>query len=167
MCSRLDWRTISTTLTTPSCLGSPPFPSNHACHVDFSPISSRATTDDPSTRVRRHACSSSALHRQLCAREPTFTISSLTCNRLHHLAFPSSSLIHCDASAPSAHYARVGGLAPADFSRLERTFLASIDLRASLHRESSNILHQLVAHSARFTSLGRRQSYYNDNITTR
>lgn len=85
---------------------------------------------------------------QICAREPTFTISSLTVHRFIISAVSLSSKSHCDSFCTNAHYARVGGLAPAEVSRLERAFLAAIDWRLACTREVLQLYYvNLVAHS--------------------
>ncbi|KAF8473026.1 cyclin-domain-containing protein [Russula ochroleuca] len=85
---------------------------------------------------------------QICAREPTFTISSLTVHRFIISAISLSSKSHCDAFCTNAHYARVGGLAPSELSRLERAFLAAIDWRLACTREVLHLYYvNLVAHS--------------------
>jgi hypothetical protein len=85
---------------------------------------------------------------QICAREPTFTISSLTVHRFIISAISLSSKSHCDAFCTNAHYARVGGLAPSELSRLERAFLAAIDWRLACTREVLQLYYvNLVAHS--------------------
>jgi hypothetical protein len=59
-----------------------------------------------------------------------------------------SSKSHCDAFCTNAHYARVGGLAPAELARLERAFLAAIDWRLACTREVLQLYYvNLVAHS--------------------
>ncbi|KAN0116402.1 Cyclin domain containing protein [Russula decolorans] len=85
---------------------------------------------------------------QICAREPNFTISSLTVHRFIISAVSLSSKSHCDAFCTNAHYARVGGLAPSEVSRLERAFLAAIDWRLACTREVLQLYYvNLVAHS--------------------
>lgn len=58
---------------------------------------------------------------QVCAREPTFTISYLT--------------VHYRAFCTNAHYAWVGSLVPSELARLECAFLATIDWRIACTRE--------------------------------
>ncbi|KAH9971070.1 cyclin-domain-containing protein [Lactifluus volemus] len=85
---------------------------------------------------------------QICAREPTFTISSLTVHRFIITAVSLSSKSHCDAFCTNSHYARVGGLAPSELARLERAFLAAIDWRLACTREVLQLYYvNLVAHS--------------------
>ncbi|KAI0301081.1 cyclin-domain-containing protein, partial [Multifurca ochricompacta] len=85
---------------------------------------------------------------QICAREPTFTISSLTVHRFIITAVSLSSKSHCDAFCTNPHYARVGGLAPSELARLERAFLAAIDWRLTCTREVLQLYYvNLVAHS--------------------
>jgi len=85
---------------------------------------------------------------QICALEPTFTISSLTVHRFIISAVSLSSKSHCDAFCTNAHYARVGGLAPSELSRLERAFLAAIEWRLACTREVLQLYYaNLVVHS--------------------
>jgi len=85
---------------------------------------------------------------QICAREPTFTISSLTVHRFIISAVSLSSKSQCDAFCTNSHYARVGGLAPAELARLERAFLAAIEWRLTCTREVLQLYYvNLVAHS--------------------
>ncbi|KAH9983606.1 cyclin-domain-containing protein, partial [Russula compacta] len=85
---------------------------------------------------------------QICAREPTFTICSLTVHRFIISAVSLSSKSHCDAFCTNAHYSRVGGLAPVELSRLERAFLSAIDWRLACTREVLQLYYiNLVAHS--------------------
>jgi len=104
---------------------------------------------------------------QICAREPTFTISSLTVHRFIISAVSLSSKSHCDAFCTNAHYSRVGGLAPAELSRLERAFLAAIDWRLACTREVLQLYYvNLVAHSGgRFYLLSDDNPTNNDNIS--
>jgi len=85
---------------------------------------------------------------QICAREPTFTICSLTVHRFIIAAVSLSSKSHCDAFCTNAHYSRVGGLAPSELARLERAFLAAIEWRLACTREVLQLYYvNLVAHS--------------------
>jgi hypothetical protein len=115
--------------------------------------------------IKQKTCLLLILHYidQICAREPTFTISSLTVHRFIITAVSLSSKSHCDAFCTNAHYARVGGLAPAELARLERAFLAAIDWRLACTREVLQLYYvNLVAHSGgRFFLLS---SDDNDNI---
>jgi hypothetical protein len=118
-------------------------------HVDFSPIhdNRQCWRTYP---FKQKTCLLLILHYidQICAREPTFTISSLTVHRFIISAVSLSSKSHCDSFCTNAHYARVGGLAPAELSRLERAFLAAIDWRLACTREVLQLYYvNLVAHS--------------------
>jgi len=100
--------------------------------------------------IKQKTCMLLILHYidQICAREPTFTISSLTVHRFIISAVSLSSKSHCDAFCTNAHYARVGGLAPSELSRLERAFLTAIDWRLACTREVLQLYYvNLVAHS--------------------
>ncbi|KAN0138346.1 Cyclin domain containing protein [Lactarius tabidus] len=104
----------------------------------------------PASERPQKTCLLLVLHYidQICAREPTFTISSLTVHRFIISAVSLSSKSHCDAFCTNAHYARVGGLAPAELARLERAFLAAIDWRLACTREVLQLYYvNLVAHS--------------------
>jgi Cyclin len=108
--------------------------------------------DDTTDRslIQQKTCLLLILHYidQICAREPTFTISSLTVHRFIITAVSLSSKSHCDAFCTNAHYARVGGLAPAELARLERAFLAAIEWRLVCTREVLQLYYvNLVAHS--------------------
>ncbi|KAI9511210.1 cyclin-domain-containing protein [Russula earlei] len=96
---------------------------------------------------------------QICARE-TFTISSLTVHRFIITVVSLSSKSHCDAFCTNAHYARVGGVAPAELARLERAFLAAIDWRLACTREVLQLYYvNLVAHSGgRFHILSEEEN---------
>jgi hypothetical protein len=101
-------------------------------------------------RTTQKTCLLLILHYidQICAREPTFTICSLTVHRFIIAAVSLSSKSHCDAFCTNAHYARVGGLAPSELARLERAFLAAIDWRLACTREVLQLYYvNLVAHS--------------------
>ncbi|KAI0250184.1 cyclin-domain-containing protein [Lactifluus subvellereus] len=101
---------------------------------------------------------------QICAREPTFTISSLTVHRFIIAAVSLSSKSHCDAFCTNAHYARVGGLAPAELARLERAFLAAIEWRLACTREVLQLYYvNLVAHSGGRFFLPSSSADDNDN----
>jgi hypothetical protein len=72
----------------------------------------------------------------------------LTVHRFIISAISLSSKSHCDAFCTNAHYARVGGLAPSELSRLERAFLAAIDWRLACTREVLQLYYvNLVVHS--------------------
>ena len=84
----------------------------------------------------------------MCAREPTFTVSSLTVHCLIISVASLSSKSHCDAFCTNAHYARVGGFAPVELTRLKRAFLAAIDWRLHCTHEVPQLYYvNLVAHS--------------------
>ena len=116
-------------------------------HVDLSPTHDN---DDGHTHIKQKTCLLLILHYidQICARDTNFTISSLTVHRFIISAVSLSSKSHCDSFCTNAHYARVGGLAPAEVSRLERAFLAAIDWRLACTREVLQLYYvNLVAHS--------------------
>ena len=59
---------------------------------------------------------------QICVREPTFTIYSLTVHHFNTSAVSLSSNSRCGVFFINAHHTRVGGLAPS-----EHAFLTAID----------------------------------------
>jgi hypothetical protein len=66
---------------------------------------------------------------QICARTPSFTLSSLTCHRFIIASITISSKGFCDAFCTNAHYAKVGGITVAELNILEREFLSMIKWR--------------------------------------
>ena len=84
----------------------------------------------------------------ICAREPTFTISSLTVHRFIISAGSLSSKSHCDAFCTNAHYARVGDLPPAELAFLDHAFPAAIDWRLACTHEVLQLYYvAFIAHS--------------------
>ena len=87
--------------------------------------------DDTTDRslIQQKTCLLLILHYidQICAREPTFTISSLTVHRFIITAVSLSSKSRCDAFCTNAHYAQTSSLAPSELVRLERASLPAID----------------------------------------
>ncbi|KZT41521.1 cyclin-domain-containing protein, partial [Sistotremastrum suecicum HHB10207 ss-3] len=66
---------------------------------------------------------------QICSRQRTFTLSSLTVHRFLITSIAVSSKAFCDAFYTNRHYARVGGIRVAELNVLEMEFLALIDWR--------------------------------------
>ncbi|EIN11723.1 cyclin-domain-containing protein [Punctularia strigosozonata HHB-11173 SS5] len=60
---------------------------------------------------------------QIAARNPLFTLSSLTCHRFVITSIAISSKCFCDAFCTNSHYAKVGGISVAELNLLEREFL--------------------------------------------
>ncbi|KAK7692961.1 hypothetical protein QCA50_004602 [Cerrena zonata] len=78
-----------------------------------------------------NACLLITLHYidQICARNPTFTLSSLTCHRFLITSVVLSSKALCDVMCPNHIYAKVGGISMTELNTLEREFLRMIDWR--------------------------------------
>jgi len=72
---------------------------------------------------------------QICARTPTFTISSLTIHRFLITCIAIASKALCDAFCTNTHYARVGGIKVAELNLLEKEFLTQIEWRLICTRE--------------------------------
>ncbi|KAI0315690.1 cyclin-domain-containing protein [Amylostereum chailletii] len=88
---------------------------------------------------------------QICARQPTFTICSLTCHRFLITAVALASKTLCDAFCSNALYARIGGITTDELARLEREFLYAIDWRLTvcfilLHTSTIPLNHSLSLH---------------------
>jgi hypothetical protein len=71
---------------------------------------------------------------QICARFPSFTLSSLTCHRFVITAIAVSSKALCDAFCTNSLYARVGGIPVGELNMLEREFLRMIDWSLTVSR---------------------------------
>ncbi|KAI0044535.1 cyclin-domain-containing protein [Auriscalpium vulgare] len=97
---------------------------------------------------------------QICARVPTFVVSSLTVHRFTITAVALASKTLCDAFCTNAHYARIGGITTHELARLEREFLFAIDWRLTCTREVLQLYYEnLVAHSGgRFFLLGTQSA---------
>ncbi|KAI0073380.1 cyclin-domain-containing protein [Panus rudis PR-1116 ss-1] len=80
------------------------------------------------TKVER-VCLLITLHYidQICARVPSFSLSSLTCHRFIITAITLSSKALCDVMHPNHVYAKVGGIPVTELNVLEREFLRMID----------------------------------------
>ena len=81
------------------------------------------------THTTQRSCLLITLHYidQICARYPSFTLSSLTCHRFVITAIAVSSKALCDAFCTNSLYARVGGIPVGELNMLEREFLRMID----------------------------------------
>jgi len=89
------------------------------------------------TKVER-SCLLITLHYidQICARIPSFTISSLTVHRFLITSIAISSKALCDAFFNNTHYAKVGGITRVvELNLLEREFLTQIEWRLVCTRE--------------------------------
>ncbi|KZO92582.1 cyclin-domain-containing protein [Calocera viscosa TUFC12733] len=71
----------------------------------------------------------------ICARNPSFALSSLTVHRFLISSITCSSKALCDVFCKNTHYARVGGLGLEELNLLEREFLTAIDWRLATTRE--------------------------------
>ncbi|KZT59523.1 cyclin-domain-containing protein [Calocera cornea HHB12733] len=71
----------------------------------------------------------------ICARNPSFALSSLTVHRFLIASITCSSKALCDVFCKNTHYARVGGLGLDELNLLEREFLGAIDWRLATTRE--------------------------------
>ena len=80
-------------------------------------------------RTLQRSCLLITLHYidQICARYPSFTLSSLTCHRFVITAIAVSSKALCDAFCTNNLYAKVGGIPVGELNMLEREFLRMID----------------------------------------
>ncbi|EJD52549.1 cyclin-domain-containing protein [Auricularia subglabra TFB-10046 SS5] len=72
---------------------------------------------------------------QICARRPSFVISSLTVHRFIITSVAVSSKALCDVFCTNAHYAQVGGAHVEELNLLEREFLSFIDWNLTCTRE--------------------------------
>ncbi|GJE95001.1 cyclin-domain-containing protein [Phanerochaete sordida] len=88
---------------------------------------------------------------QICARFPSFTLSSLTCHRFVITAIAVSSKALCDAFCTNSVYARVGGIPVGELNMLEREFLRMIDWSLTCTRE---VLQEYYASLVRTHSAG-------------
>jgi len=89
------------------------------------------------TKVER-SCLLITLHYidQICARTPSFTISSLTVHRFLITSIAIASKALCDAFFNNTHYAKVGGITRVlELNLLEREFLVQIEWRLVCTRE--------------------------------
>jgi len=105
------------------------------------------------TKVER-SCLLITLHYidQLCARNPRFTITSLTCHRFIITSIAISSKTFCDSFCTNNLYAKVGGISVAELNILEREFLRMIDWRLTCTPE---LLQEYYANLVRTYSTGR------------
>ena len=66
---------------------------------------------------------------RICARNPSFTLSSLTCHRFIIASVVVSSKGLCDTFCTNELFAKVGGIPITELNVLEREFLSMIDWR--------------------------------------
>jgi len=88
------------------------------------------------TKVER-SCLLITLHYidQICARNPRFTITSLTCHRFIITSVAISSKTFCDSFCTNNLYSKVGGISKTELNVLEREFLRMIDWRLTCTAE--------------------------------
>ncbi|CAL1707676.1 unnamed protein product [Somion occarium] len=101
-----------------------------------------------------NACLLITLHYidQICARIPTFTVSSLTCHRFLITSVALSSKALSDIMCQNKTYAKVGGIPMEELNMLEREFLRMIDWRLITTRE---VLQEYYVNLVRTHSKGK------------
>ncbi|CAL1707678.1 unnamed protein product [Somion occarium] len=88
----------------------------------------------------------------ICARIPTFTVSSLTCHRFLITSVALSSKALSDIMCQNKTYAKVGGIPMEELNMLEREFLRMIDWRLITTRE---VLQEYYVNLVRTHSKGK------------
>ncbi|KAF8335829.1 cyclin-domain-containing protein [Cantharellus anzutake] len=83
---------------------------------------------------------------QMCARNPRFTVSSLTVHRFLITSITVSTKALCDAFCTNSHYAKIGGIKVAELNILERELLTALDWRLTSTRD---LLHDYYISLAR------------------
>lgn len=83
---------------------------------------------------------------QICARTPSFTLSSLTCHRFLIASIAVSSKGFCDSFCTNAHYAKVGGITMAELNILEREFLSMINWRLMVSASLQTFPYRVVSY---------------------
>ena len=68
----------------------------------------------------------------MCARNPRFTVSSLTVHRFLIASITVSTKALCDAFCTNSHYAKIGGIKVAELNLLERELLTALDWRLTV-----------------------------------
>ncbi len=68
----------------------------------------------------------------MCARNPRFTVSSLTVHRFLIASITVSTKALCDAFCTNSHYAKIGGIKVAELNLLERELLMALDWRLTV-----------------------------------
>ncbi|CAG7854045.1 SubName: Full=Related to PHO80-cyclin {ECO:0000313/EMBL:CCA69568.1} [Serendipita indica DSM 11827] len=89
---------------------------------------------------------------QICARRPSFNISSLSVHRFIIASITILSKTFCDAFSPNPLFAKVGGVSLIELNLLEREFLSAMDWRLACTRE---VLHNYYVKLVRTHSSGR------------
>lgn len=89
---------------------------------------------------------------QICARRPSFNISSLSVHRFIIASITILSKTFCDAFSPNPLFAKVGGVSLIELNLLEREFLSAMDWRLACTRE---VLHAYYVKLARTHSSGQ------------
>lgn len=69
---------------------------------------------------------------QICARRPSFNISSLSVHRFIIASITILSKAFCDAFAPNPQFAKVGGVSLIELNLLEREFLSHMEWRLAV-----------------------------------
>ncbi|CAL1707677.1 unnamed protein product [Somion occarium] len=120
-------------------------------HNDQIPLSPESLTrfhsrSAPSISVLQY------LERIICARIPTFTVSSLTCHRFLITSVALSSKALSDIMCQNKTYAKVGGIPMEELNMLEREFLRMIDWRLITTRE---VLQEYYVNLVRTHSKGK------------
>ncbi|PVG03078.1 cyclin-domain-containing protein [Serendipita vermifera] len=69
---------------------------------------------------------------QICARRPSFNISSLSVHRFVIASITILSKAFCDAFSPNPLFAKVGGVSLIELNLLEREFLSAMDWRLAV-----------------------------------
>jgi hypothetical protein len=87
----------------------------------------------------------------MCARNPRFTVSSLTVHRFLIASITVSTKALCDAFCTNSHYAKIGGIKVAELNLLERELLTALDWRLTSTKE---LLHDYYVNLARSHSKG-------------
>jgi hypothetical protein len=77
---------------------------------------------------------------QICARRPSFNISSLSVHRFIIASITILSKAFCDAFSPNPLFAKVGGVSLIELNLLEREFLSAMDWRLAVRYHWSLLL---------------------------
>jgi hypothetical protein len=82
---------------------------------------------------------------QICARRPSFNISSLSVHRFIIASITILSKAFCDAFSPNPLFAKVGGVSLIELNLLEREFLSAMDWRLAVCLHLSVTLSSLLS----------------------
>jgi hypothetical protein len=91
---------------------------------------------------------------KVCARLPTFTVSSLTVHRFIIAGISVGSKALSDAFCTNGRYARVGGVSIAEMNLLEKEFCEAIDWRLTVRQFFLSSL-QALQKIAQLTAMDR------------